>query len=280
MSGLIQHWRVLATLVFAALMLSSNAIAQDDDSEGLYTGGNFTLEEDQTLPRSESSTAYHSEIKEILLGDEFAQKETVTRRRFIDLFDENDSLDEEEQLEDGKFPLWIIKTVRFISSVNKAVGGFAQLLEIILWGSVIALIIFLIVKYREQISAWASDIKNDESESELPTTLFGLDIQKDTVSDDVVAEAKTFWQAGDRRQAVATLLRSSLITLLHEYKCRFFSSDTEAECCERIDQQVNQAISLFMRSLVLVWQRIAYAHIEPSEAEFEQLCGQWQEVFS
>ncbi len=280
MSALIQYWRVIATLVFAALMLPSNAIAQDGDSEDLYTGGNFTLEEDQTLPRSASSTAYHSEIKEILLGDEFAQKETVTRRRFIDLFDENDSLDEEEQLEDGKFPVWIIKTVRFISSVNKAVGGFAQLLEIILWGSVIALIIFLIVKYREQISAWVSDIKNDESEPELPTTLFGLDIQKDTVSDDVVAEAKAFWQAGDRRQAVATLLRSSLITLLHDYKCRFFSSDTEAECCDRIDQQVNQAISLFMRSLVLVWQRIAYAHIEPSEAEFEQLCSRWQEVFS
>lgn len=270
---------VLSTMALAALMLSSNAIAQDDDSE-TYTGGNFTLEEDQTLPRSASSTAYHSEIKEILLGDEFAQKETITRRRFIDLFDEPDSLDEEERLEDGKFPMWIIDTVKFVLAINQAVGGFAQLLEVALWGLVVALIVFFIVKYREQISAWASDIKRDEPEPELPTTLFGLDIQKDTISDDVVAEAKEFWQAGDRRQAVATLLRSSLITLLHEYQCRFFSSDTEAECCERIDQQVSQTISSFMRSLVLVWQRIAYAHIDPNEEEFEQLCGQWREVFS
>lgn len=274
-------WRFTTTaLILVALVLATNAIAQEDNSESLDTSGNFTLKEDQTLPRSASSTAYHSEIKQVLLGDEFAQKETVTRRRFKDIFDESDSSDEEEQLEDSKFPIWIIKLVKFIASINKAVGGFAQLLEIILWGLAIVLLVFLIVKYREQIGAWASDIRNDEPEPELPTTLFGLDIQKDSVSDDVVAEARAFWQAGDHRQAVATLLRSSLITLLHEHQCRFFSSDTEAECCERIDQQVSLPISSFMRSLVLVWQRIAYAHIEPTEAEFEHLCEQWQEVFS
>ncbi len=269
-----------ATLVLSVIVLVADAIGQEASLENLDNSGNFTLQEDQTLPRSASSTAYHSEIKQVLLGDEFAQKETVTRRRFKDIFDESDFIDEEEQLEDGKFPIWIIKLVRFIASINKAVGGFAQLLEIVLWGLAITLLIFFIVKYRERISAWASDIRNDEPEAELPTTLFGLDIQKDSVSDDVVAEAQVFWQAGDHRQAVATLLRSSLITLLHEYQCRFFSSDTEAECCERIDQQVSQPISSFMRSLVLVWQRIAYAHIKPDDSEFDQLCLRWKEVFS
>jgi len=280
MSTLIKFSLRTAALIFTLLLLATSAVAQDDSSEGFETQGNFTLEENQTLPRSASSEAYHSEIKEVLLGDEFAQKETVTRRRFIDIFDEANKADEEEHLEDGKFPLWIIKLAKFIVSINKAVGGFAQLLEIVLWGIAIALVVFVIVKYREQISAWASDIRNDEAEPELPTTLFGLDIQKDSVSDDVIAEAKAFWQTGDHRQAIATLLRSSLITLLHEHDCRFFSSDTEAECCERIDQQVTQQMSSFMRSLVFVWQRIAYAHIEPSELEFEQLCTQWQKVFS
>lgn len=280
MNALIRSRSAAAALILFLMMLATNAIAQDTGSESLDEGGNFTLEKDQTLPRSSSSEAYHSEIKEVLLGDEFAQKETVTRRRFIDIFDDLESTDEEEQLENSKFPEWIIKLVRFIVAINKAVGGFAQLLEIVLWGLAIALLLFLIVKYREQISAWASDIKNDDAEPELPTTLFGLDIQKESVSDDVVAEARAFWQVGDHRQAIATLLRSSLITLLHDYQCRFFSSDTEAECCERIDQQVTQPISLFMRSLVLVWQRIAYAHIEPTDDQFEQLCVQWQEVFS
>jgi len=34
-----------------------------------------------------------------------------------------------------------------------------------------------------------------------------------------------------------------------------------------------------MRRLVGVWQHIAYAHLDPSEQEFEQLCIQWREVF-
>jgi len=75
------------------------------------------------------------------------------------------------------------------------------------------------------------------------------------------------------------LLRSSLIKLLHEHSCRFFSSDTEAECCDRIDQQATQDVSSYMRILVAVWQRIAYAHIDPTEDKFEQLCVQWREVF-
>ena len=135
------------------------------------------------------------------------------------------------------------------------------------------------MKYREQIGSWASDIKNDEPEPELPTSLFGLNIQRDSVSDDVIAEARSYWQSGDLRLAIATLLRSSLIILLHEHECRFFSSDTEAECCDRIDEQVGSELSVFMRLLVSVWQKIAYAHIDPSEAQFEQLCERWQELF-
>ena len=124
-----------------------------------------------------------------------------------------------------------------------------------------------------------SNIGAKEKHVELPTSLFGLDIQKDSIPDDVVAEAQKHWSSGDKRLASATLLRASLIKLLHEHDCRFFSSDTEAECADRIEQQARQDISGYMRKLVAVWQRVAYAHLDPSEDEFRQLCTQWSEVF-
>jgi len=268
----------VAIACLLSLMIFSLAVSKESDN--LETDQvNFMLDEDEELPRSASSMEYHSEIKSVLSGDDFAQEKTVTRRRWIELFDEDEEEESEEALEDQKYASWLINILSFFYKVSSFLGGAAILLEVLLWAAFIGLIVFVVYKYRAQISSWASDIKRDDSEPELPTTLFGLDIQKDSVSDDVVGEAQAYWQSGDRRLAIATLLRSSLITLLHEHQCRFFSSDTEAECCDRIDQQVNTTISVFMRSLVSVWQRVAYAHIEPNKAQFDHLCTQWQEVF-
>jgi len=271
---------VLAALII--FLIFNDVVAQESIDSEVSDEVNFTLEEGERLPRSASSTELHNEVKAVLSGEDFSQKETVTRRRFIDFFDDPESVDgdDEESLEDSKNPTWLIKFFRTLDKISDLLSGFALLLEIVLWGALIAGIVFILYKYREQISNWASDIKNDAPEAELPTTLFGLDIQKDSVSDDVVAEAQSYWQSGEKRLAVACLLRSSLITLLHEHQCRFFSSDTEAECCDRIDQQVSPNISAFMRLLVSVWQRIAYAHIVPSDAQFDQLCTQWQELFA
>jgi len=232
---------------------------------------NFTLESGESLSRSENSKRYYAEIEKILAGADFAQREKVTRRRIKDVTD--------EETREDKFPQWVINFVKALESMDGGIATFAKLLEIFVWTLVIGLITFLVIKYRTQLQNWASSINNKEIEPELPTSLFGLDIKKDSIPDDVVMTAQGHWSRGDNRQAVAVLLRSSLIKLLHEHSCRFFSSDTEAECCDRIDQQATQDVSSYMRILVAVWQRIAYAHIDPTEDKFEQLCVQWREVF-
>lgn len=242
-----------------------------DGSDEYYTKYNFTLESGESLPRSENSKRYHSDIEKVLAGADFAQKETVTGRRFKDVTD--------EETREEKFPEWIIDLVKSIESMSGGLKIFASILEILVWSLFIGLIVFLFIKYRTQLQGWASNIGVNEIEPELPISLFGLDIQKDSIPDDVVKEAKQYWLEGDQRQAVATLLRASLIKLLHEHGCRFFSSDTEAECCDRIDQQAPQSVSNYMRELVAVWQRVAYAHLDPSEEQFDRLCAQWREVF-
>lgn len=232
---------------------------------------NFTLEADESLPRSESSKRYHAEIGQILADADFTQSKEITARRFKDVSD--------EETREEKFPKWIIDLVKAMEASSSGIEAFAMILEVLVWILFAAAILFFLFKYRSQLHDLVSNIGATEKQVELPTSLFGLDIQKDSIADDVVAQAQKHWTAGAKRLALATLLRASLIKLLHEHRCRFFSSDTEAECAERIDQQASQDISGYMRVLVAAWQRIAYAHLDPSENEFQQLCCQWTEVF-
>lgn len=245
---------------------------EDDYSVYDYQGDpNLILESGESLPRSERSKRYYAEIEKILAGAEFAQQEKVTRRRLKDVTD--------KETREEKFPQWIIDFVKAFEGAGDGLAMFATFLEILVWSLVIGAIVFVVAKYRSQLQTWVSTIGAGEIETELPISLFGLDIQKDSVPDDVVETAQGYWLNDEKRQAVAVLLRSSLIKLLHEHSCRFFSSDTEAECCDRINQQVTEPISVYMRKLVVVWQRTAYAHIDPSEGEFKQLCLQWSDVF-
>ncbi len=241
------------------------------DEEDYQAKQNFTLESGESLPRSEISKRYYSEIEKILAGPDFAQKEKVTRRRVKDVTD--------EETREEKFPQWVIDLVKALEGMEGGRATFSSLLEILVWTVIIGAILIVLIKYRSRLSDWASGLGAREIEPELPTSLFGLDIQKESAPKDVVNTAKAHWDKFEKRNAIATLLRAGLIKLLHEYGCRFFSSDTEAECCDRIDQQVTKSMSVYMRRLVGVWQHVAYAHLDPSEHEFEQLCIQWREVF-
>ena len=274
---------VLAQQAIDSQLQSDSSVSQgagDEDAQEQdgYEGSgdysitsNFSLEPGESLPRSENSKRYHSEIEQVLAGADFAQQETVTGRRLKDVTD--------KETREEKFPAWIIDLVRAMEGVSGGMQLFAFVLEVLVWSLFIGAILFLLLKYRSQLQGWAAGIGRREIESELPTTLFGLDIQKDSLPDDVVLEAKNYWGRAMKRQAVATLLRASLIKLLHQHDCRFFSSDTEAECCDRIDQQAPAHFSSYLRTLVGTWQRIAYAHKDPSKDEFDNLCQQWREVF-
>jgi hypothetical protein len=288
---------VLIVSVVSALWYSAMVDAQQDpatvdwqsqdsyesdeayDSDGAYDSDesdntdkqNFTLESGQSLSRSENSKRYHAEIEKVLAGTDFAQRKEITARRFKDVTD--------EQTREEKFPKWIIDFVKAMEASSAGVAVFATILEVLVWTLFIALLVFLLVKYRIQIKGVVLNTGTSKKQVELPTSLFGLDIHKDSIPDDIVAEAQKHWSSGDKRLAFATLLRASLFKLLHEHGCRFYSSDTEAECADRIEQQARKDIGDYMRVLVAVWQRVAYAHLDPSESEFTQLCRQWPEVF-
>lgn len=232
--------------------------------------------EDAVAPpkRSKQSQAYYDQIQAVLAEKAFGEKEIVKRWRLK----EQQEKDEEE----SAFAKWLRDVLNGWGdgdSKRDGAGAVAKGIEVLLWALVIGLIVYVLVKYRTQLTNLITGGFGKGEAPELPTTMFGLDVKKTSLPEDVVETAKTLWQTGQQRQAVAMLLRASLIKLLHEHQCVFQDSDTEMECCAQIAQQAPKKISDYMHALVQVWQQLAYGHKAPTEDVFNTLCQQWQEVF-
>ena len=230
---------------------------------------------------SPKAQQYRQQISEILDDEPFNNTATVTRWR---LKGEDGDTPREEL-----FPEWIIDILEFFERNEKRVVAVSRVVEVVLWIVFGAVIIWLIIRYREQLAALLARLIAPSERRELPSSMFGLEISKESLPDDVVAESQLLWRQGEVRRSIGLLLRASLSRLLHDYDCRFEASDTEEECYSRVasmasntapDQQARvTGISAYMRSLVTVWQQLAYGHQTPEDETFQALCRQWQEVF-
>ena len=233
----------------------------------------------EKAPRSMAAERANQQIQAVLERKEFGEVQTKEGWRLKDRDD--------KEAREGKFPEWLIRIFEFFerNADNKDTKSLinpvklSQFLEVLLWALAIGLVAFVVHRYRRQLVEFASSLSSKDAPVELPASMFGLDVKKTSLPDDIVGSARTHWQRQEHRLALSTLLRASLIKLLHEHDCRFFSSDTEAECCDRIDAQAASVISQYMRALVAVWQQVAYAHRLPDDSVFDELCQRWQAVF-
>lgn len=230
--------------------------------------------DDASLKRSPTSQAYYNQIQAVLEQKAFGEKKKVKQWRLKDQ-------KKEEKDKENKFLKWLSNLLDGVGDGDddRSVVQIASGVEVLLWSLLVGLMVYLLVKYRAQIKDFIGRVDGTADASPLPTTMFGLDVKKTSMPKDVVSSARAFWQAGEQRQAIALLLRASLIKLLHEHHCIFIDSDTEAECCTRIEKHVPQTMSQYMHLLVKVWQQLAYGHRVPSDNVFNILCRQWQEVF-
>jgi len=259
---------------------STNANTNNDLLQAAEVKNQTGPSEEQEIVRSEKAQIHYDEIKEVLAREQFGKTEYKKAWRKIDTSDKEKRKD--------KFPQWLIKFFEWLESRESSsdsdsgfsLVGLASIIEVVFWLLAIGLVAFILVKYHKDIRSIATLLRSRKSNTQsLPTTMFGLDIKKESLPEDIIGTAEKHWNNGEVRPAIAILLRASLIKLLNEHECRFYDSDTEAECCLRIDKQAPKALSQFMRSLVSVWQQVAYAHRSPSQDKFDTLCAQWQEVF-
>lgn len=205
------------------------------------------------------------QINEILADHDFGYHKNITNYRLPDFNLKKDVPEPEHDLD--------------FSGIESFIKGMAQLIEILLWGAAIALVVFLLYRYRRWVNylvpkqwRWKKTPK-----AQPITEIMGLDIRQSHLPDDLLAHVRTL-SNHNPREALSLLYRGTLSKLLHNYQLRFQSSHTEGECCQLVEKDTPQ-FSDFFHQLTLCWTTTAYGHELPDRSALLALCQQWQQLF-
>ncbi|WP_066960350.1 DUF4129 domain-containing protein [Microbulbifer sp. Q7] len=223
-------------------------------------------------------------IDEVLADEDFHQREQVSHWRL-------------KTFESREYPIpaWFIAFIEWLEGLggDEEVGSesafwplLAGIIEVLLWTTAIALVAYLLWRYRDHLRALLGYRAPEQAAARPhPQTLFGLDVRRESLPEDVTREVLALWQAGHQRDAMGLLYRASLSNLISQFDCAFRDHHTEAECAQLVrdeagqDPRLQPALVHFFSQLTAVWQRQAYAHQPPARAQLESLCTQWQQVF-
>ena len=186
-----------------------------------------------------------------------------------------------------QWPEWLTSVIEWIwnniiLAIKDAQPTLANLIKIIIYLCSAVALIWLIYHYRQGIrSVFSSLPKIKGKKAEKPKVLFGLDVQQDTLPDNVPAEAVRLWDQGHIRSAIGLLYRATLSELIHSHSFHFHPGNTERECAALVAERTDilQPLNSYVQNLTEQWQLLAYAHRPPPRKAFEYLCQNWQEVF-
>ncbi|MAR91254.1 MAG: DUF4129 domain-containing protein [Pseudomonadota bacterium] len=213
-------------------------------------------------------------IAEILEGDEFHQLQQESSWRWKQ--EPPDPTTEDEQTLLQRLGEWLVdKLGDFGLGVDP--GPVARILlavlEVALWGLVVALVVYLVLRFRSVGLPRGSSPPADSPSP--PSHLFGMALQQSSLPEDVVGEARALWQQQQYRAALSLLYRAALSFLVHERQLPLTSSHTEQECLQLCLQRESPQRGDYLRRLTRHWVILAYAHQPLTEAEFDALCADW-----
>jgi hypothetical protein len=232
----------------------------------------ITPDSPRLLDQPLTSQASKDSIKAVLEQPPFKHKEMVTRYRF------GEEKTDIKTREDGKTPEWLKALLALLD--EQRFGFLAALIEVLLWGAVIGGVALLTWRYRDWLQAFVSrrpTLKTMVARP-IPQQAFGLDLNRETLPDDIAASAEGLWQT-DPRAALGLLYRALLSHLLHDHHMALKTADTEGEVLQRVEQLQKPALLAFSKTLTGHWQNMAYGHRLPPAHSQQELCDGWRTLF-
>ncbi|RVD78923.1 DUF4129 domain-containing protein [Pseudomonas koreensis] len=219
-----------------------------------------------------TSQAAHDSIKALLEQPPFKNKESVTRYRF------GDDPATPAEARPGEAPQWLKTLLGWLDS--QRFNALGTLIEVLLWGALIAAIGWLIWRYREFLRTFVSRRAKLPARVRHPTPqqAFGLDLDPQTLPDDIAASAEQLWHS-QPRAALGLLYRGLLSRLLHDFDLTLKPADTEHQVLLRVEQLQRPELLSFSRTLTLHWQNMAYGHRVPAAHLQQELCNGWRALF-
>jgi hypothetical protein len=229
-------------------------------------------ESPRLLDQPLTSQASRDSIKTILEQPPFKNRETVTRYRF------GEDQPSAEAPDDGKTPQWLKTLLKLFEGQH--FGALATLIEVALWGIVIASIGLLIWRYRDWLQAFVSrrPIPDIKATRPLPQQAFGLDLKPESLPADIATSAENLWQTHPR-EALGLLYRALLSRLLHDFNIALKAADTEGQVLRRIELLQQPALLAYSQNLTGHWQNMAYGHRLPPAQVQQELCNGWRILF-
>lgn len=157
------------------------------------------------------------------------------------------------------------------------------ILKFTLIALLVAAIAYLINRYKSNFAFLNKRFKRSNraiNHKPVPETLFGLSVTKHDLPQNVPDEVIHIFDTEGPRKAVSLLYRACLSHLIHEKGFQFRESQTEEECLNIVRKSGNSLDTNYLRDVTHLWQSLAYGHTQPARKKVEDLCLNWQKVFS
>jgi hypothetical protein len=211
---------------------------------------------------SRDPAGYKALIEEVLADEAFDEEQT------IEVWLPKDRDEGEEQTEQ-EAPAWL-------AALGRALAYVAELL---LWLGAAALLLIVFLNRERLMAAWRGLSRDHQAQRSTPKTAFGLDITPESLPEDIAGSAWRRWQAGQHREALSLLYRGTLAALVHDHAVDIPEGATEGELLRDCRGRLAPGPFELLARLTESWQRIAYAHRRPEDAQVEALCREWPRCF-
>ena len=209
-----------------------------------------------------SSEQAKTHIEEIMAHEDFGKTETVKRWRLRNPLEFDDP-----KLDDNDFSL-PVKFLEFITEIG----------YVLIWLAVAVIVAILIYQLPKWKKALSLPARSERSRQEAPNVVFGLDIRKEALPDNIAKAARELYHANNFRQALSLLYRGALSVMVNQHGLLLRSSDTEGECLKQV-QQHRESVAGYFAELTRAWTLMAYAHHTPSSQVMDSLCERWDQAF-
>ena len=162
--------------------------------------------------------------------------------------------------------------LRWLGQAIKAITRGARVL---VWLLGAALVIWVLLRLRYWAKLRGAPLARGER-SELPSYVGKLDIQPESLPDDIGSAVAALWRSGryeQQRAALALLYRGALSRLVHgPAAVPIRATSTEGECLALARPRLRSETYDFLSGLVRIWQLGAYAARLPETAQVLALC--------
>ncbi len=218
--------------------------------------------------QSLSSQAAQSAIKAVLDSPPFKNPKAVSGWRLPE---------QKHSTKTSETPQWLPRMVLGLLDIGSALSA---IFKASLWALITLTVAWLIWRYRTWLSTYVGrGLRKAPVRPSAPQQLFGLQVNSESLPDDVASSAEKLWQHSPR-EAMSLLYRALLNRLLTDYQLPLKNADTEGQVLERVAGLNQPPLDAFSHELTRHWQNLAYGHQLPALDVQRALCEDWRRLFA